>query len=58
MIFVLTEAFVLLLAHVPPATVLVSVMELPAHTDEGPLIAEGAAFTVTVVIAVQPLPRV
>jgi hypothetical protein len=54
----LVDAFALLLAHVPPDTVLFSVIMLPAHTEEGPLIADGAAFTVTIAVAIQPLPNV
>ena len=53
---------VALLLHVPPPVVLVSVILLPAHTDEGPEIAltEGLTLTVTerVAVAVQPVPTV
>jgi hypothetical protein len=52
------DAFALLLVHVPPATVLLSVTVLPVHTDDGPLIAAGAVFTVTVAVATQPVPSV
>jgi hypothetical protein len=42
---------VLLLVHVPPVTLLVSVVEPVVHKDKVPLIAVGVGFTVTV-----PLP--
>jgi len=40
--------------HVPPVDPSVSAIESEAQTDEGPPIAEGEAFTVTTVVAVQP----
>lgn len=36
----------LLLLHTPPGVALVNIALLPAHTDEEPLIAAGAAGTV------------
>jgi hypothetical protein len=46
-------ALALLLVHVPPLTVFVSVIVNPVHTIEGPLIvpADSAGFTVTTVVA-------
>lgn len=38
----------------PPATVFVSVTEPPTHTAEGPPIAAGTGFTVTIVIVLHP----
>ena len=46
------EALVL---HVPPEVASVSEMVEPAHTEEAPDIAAGNAFTVTVVVAMQPV---
>ena len=51
---------VLLLAHVPPITVLLSAVVLPVHTVAVPLSvpADGAALTVTTLVAAlvpQPL---
>lgn len=40
------------LLHVPPVVVLVSVMVLPGHTADGPAIAAGGPFTVTVAVTV------
>ena len=45
---------VLLLLHVPPATVLLSVILDPTHTADVPVIAAGIAYTVTVAYATQP----
>jgi hypothetical protein len=45
---------VVLLLHVPPPVVLVSVVADPTHTLKDPLIGFGAGFTVTVVVAKQP----
>ena len=47
-----------LLVHAPPGAGSLSPMELPTHTCEGPEIAGGPAFTVTVVVTVQLLPSV
>ena len=45
-----------LLLQVPPGTVLVKVVDAPAHTDEEPDIADGVVFTVmALVTAAQPL---
>jgi hypothetical protein len=46
---------VLLLAHVPPAGVAEYVVVAPEHTEAEPLIAEGVVFTVTTLVAKQPL---
>jgi hypothetical protein len=43
--------------HVPPDTVLSSVTLLPTHTDAGPVIAVGTAFTVTLAVTKQPPPE-
>ena len=43
-----------IMLHVPPVDPSVSAIESEAQTDEGPPIAEGEAFTVTIVVAVQP----
>ncbi len=43
-----------LLAHVPPAGVLVSIIVLPTHTIAGPAIADGPGLTLTVLVAMQP----
>ena len=45
---------VLLLIHVPPPAVLPNAVAAPAHTCSVPLIAEGAKFTVTTAVVVQP----
>ena len=53
---VVTPAFaVLLLAHVPPASALVSVMVAASHTDAGPEIGEGSAFTIMFFTAAHPV---
>jgi hypothetical protein len=44
----------LLLVHVPPVAVLISVVVAPAHTLLLPLIAAGAVFTVMVLVAEHP----
>ena len=44
----------LLLDHVPPPGVLLSVTKLPVHIDVGPAMAEGAGITVTVLLAKHP----
>lgn len=45
----------LVLVHVPPAGVAVSVAGLPTHTEEGPPMVEGVALTVTTRVVAQPL---
>jgi hypothetical protein len=45
----------LLLAHVPPGGLVVSVVVNPWHTDKEPVKAAGAAFTDTVVYRKQPV---
>jgi hypothetical protein len=45
---------VLLLVHVPPVAVSDSVVQLPKHTWVLPVMIDGAVFTVTTVVAVQP----
>ena len=44
-------AFVLLLLHVPPVIVFDSVVVAPSHTTAVPVIGDGVAYTVTVVVA-------
>jgi hypothetical protein len=44
----------LLLAHVPPAVLLVSVVVLPTQVNKEPPIADGAVTNVSVTTAVQP----
>ena len=45
---------VLLLVHVPPPAVLPNAVVAPSHTCNTPLIADGARFTVTIVVLLQP----
>ena len=45
---------VLLLLQVPPAVRLASVIVVPAQSDEGPMMAEGEALTVSVFEVRQP----
>ena len=45
-----------LLAHVPPAGVLVRVVDAPSHNTSVPPMAVGNAFTVTTAVVVQPVP--
>lgn len=45
---------VVALAHVPPVVASVSVMLAPTHKADGPLIAAGNGFTVTVVFLKHP----
>lgn len=53
-----TEAIAgLLLLHVPPASGSPSVIVVPAHTGELPVIAEGTELTVIVAVARQPVGR-
>lgn len=47
---------VLLLLHVPPPVASVSVEVNPKQIAVVPLIAPGAVFTVSVVVATQPIP--
>ena len=49
---------VLLLAHVPPVGVLLSVDVLPTHTTGDPIINPGSGLIVTVVVVRQPVGRV
>jgi hypothetical protein len=46
---------VLLLAHVPPADVLVNVVVAPGHIPIVPVIASGNGLTVTTANALQPV---
>ena len=48
---------VVLLLHVPPPASLNVVVE-PRHTDAVPVIDEGNGLTVTIVVAIQPVPNV
>jgi hypothetical protein len=50
------EAFAVF--HVPPFDGFVNVIVDPSHTTEGPAIASGSAFTVTVVARKQPVGNV
>ena len=45
----------LVLLHMPPGVVELSATDEPTHTEPGPVIAAGNGFTVTVVIARQPV---
>ena len=45
---------VLLLLHVPPVVVLLSVVVEPIHTEDVPLIAAGNGFTVMVFVTLAP----
>ena len=47
----------LLLVHMPPAGVLVSIDEPPTHSEGLPDMGEGPAVTVTTVVVAQPEPR-
>lgn len=47
---------VLLLLQVPPDTALLSVLVVPWHITSAPVMPDGAALIVTVVVCVQPLP--
>lgn len=49
---------VLLLDHVPPAGVLLSVVVRPTHTVAGPVIAVGNALTVATTEEAQPVGNV
>ncbi len=49
---------VLLLLHEPPAVALLSVVELPRHTDNEPENVAGVVPTVTVTFLRQPLASV
>ena len=54
----IVAAAVLVLVHVPPPNVLLKVVVLPMHTDLFPVIAVGTAYTVSVIVAIQPAPVV
>ena len=45
---------VALLLHVPPGVALLSVADCPTHSDIGPVMADGGAFTVITFVAMQP----
>jgi hypothetical protein len=47
-----------LLLHVPPDAASVKPVVKPTHTVAMPVMAGGSAFTVTVVVAVQPVAKV
>ena len=47
-----------LLLQVPPPVLLVSVVLKPTHALEVPVMATGTAFTVTPLVALQPVPNV
>jgi hypothetical protein len=44
------------LFHIPPGMASLSVVVDPIHTCNAPVMAVGAAFTVTLAVAVQPAP--
>jgi hypothetical protein len=48
---------VLLLVHVPPPVVLLSVVIVPAQIPVAPVIAAAPVLMVTMVVAVQPVPK-
>jgi hypothetical protein len=53
----LTVAVVVaLLLHVPPVVAVTSSVVLPVHRVAVPLMGDGKAYTVTVLVAVQPMP--
>jgi hypothetical protein len=47
-----------LLLHVPPLVLLVKFVVAPTHTAAVPVIPDGSALTVTVLVAVQPVGKV
>ena len=49
---------ILLLIQLPPAVPSLSVMVIPSHTTDGPVIAPGVELTVMVVVLVQQRPIV
>lgn len=49
---------VLVLLHVPPVVVLVSVVFEPTHTEPAPVMAAGNGLQVTVNVLKQPVPSV
>ncbi len=52
-----TEAIVaLLLPHVPPVVASLSNVVNPAQTCSVPVTGDGAVFTVTIAVALQPVP--
>ena len=53
-----SEILVLVVLHAPPATKSLSEIVKPVHTVDAPPIPDGAGFTVTCAIAVQPNPVV
>ena len=55
---ILIVALPLLLVQLPPAGVLFSVVVRPTHTVGVPVIVVGLAFTVTVLVLIQPVPSV
>ena len=46
---------VLLLLQAPPRTDSLKLIVAPSHTEFGPVIVAGSGFTVTIVVAVQPV---
>ena len=46
---------VLPLLHAPPEVPLVNVVVLPMHTESVPPILAGSAYTVTILVAAQPV---
>ena len=49
---------VVTLVHVPPLTLLASVLAAPVHNETVPVIVEGVAYTVTTAELVHPPPVV
>ena len=48
----------MLLIHKPPGVRSVRFVVLPTHTVKGPVMLAGTAYTVTTVVAIQPVPNV
>jgi hypothetical protein len=50
--------FALLLLQVPPLVALLRLVVRPIHTNVVPVIEAGNGFTVTTVVAMQPVPNI
>lgn len=57
-VLLIVAAVGLVLLHTPPVLVVLSVVVLPTHTCAVPVIVLGSAFTVIVVLLIQPVPTV
>jgi hypothetical protein len=44
-----------LLVHVPPVMALVSIADVPVHSEEEPVMTAGAWLTVTVALVIHPV---